>query len=423
MVTTQPFRDFLAGVTGDPKATVPSRSTYNDILDAHYEKFKRCTSQLFAEEFQEMHGTGFMTVEHDLWTNSSKNCIVGASCSFIDRRWRPRHLALLAQVKSDGHYSEEVAQLVDEELKDRFGLDVNRMARFTISDTAAAARKISREFDSKLQTDCAMRALNLCIGYGIGLKENVRNVYVLDPETEVYVKTRRVVTEGGAFPEGGVVIRKLRALNSYFKSPERVARLTEVQQFHKLPDLAALIDVDVRVASTIKLFRRSIINYAAFRAFFQSVGATKDTNDIFNCISRAEWELVTQMEALLERVADLALVESQASTILPSTLYVLLRVASTKMNSYKFSTYCLDGPRDPTTNEKNFPRVQLTKIDLAELTHRCIARTLHQTAERLPKPSYQMGMALLVDPRTKAAAKNLLTIPDRPRGICPKDFS
>ncbi|KAL3662524.1 hypothetical protein V7S43_012379 [Phytophthora oleae] len=118
-----------------------------------------------------------------------------------------------------------------------------------------------------------MHALNLCIGYGIGLKENVRNMYIPDPndkEGKVCIKKKVVVTEGGAFPEGGAVIRKLRALNNVFassRSPERIAKLKEVQTFYKFPQLAAMIDIDVRVASTVKLFRRSIINHPAFNAF------------------------------------------------------------------------------------------------------------------------------------------------------------
>ncbi|KAE9272551.1 hypothetical protein PR003_g30170, partial [Phytophthora rubi] len=37
MVTTPAFHDFLAGVTGDANATIPSSKTYNDILDNHFE--------------------------------------------------------------------------------------------------------------------------------------------------------------------------------------------------------------------------------------------------------------------------------------------------------------------------------------------------------------------------------------------------
>jgi len=133
---------------------------------------------------------------------------------------------------------------------------------------------------------------------------------------------------------------------------------------------------------------------------------------VFSSISDGDWELVVQLEAVMQRVADLALVESQSAAIISSTMYVFLRVASAQMNSYTFAAYCLNGVRDEDTNEKNFPRVQLTRLDMSELAERCIMRTLHQIASRFPEPSVLMGMALLLDPRTKRSAKNYLRIPD-----------
>ncbi|ETK83623.1 hypothetical protein L915_11233, partial [Phytophthora nicotianae] len=228
-----------------------------------------------------------------------------------------------------------------------------------------------------------------------------------DPKSQTFVKKRVVVTMGGAFPEGSALIQKLRALNNFFvssRSSERIDRLKQVQQFHKLPVLAALVDVDVRVASTIKVFRRSIINYPAFQAFFQNTPS--GDAGVFNCITRAECELAVQLEAVLYRVAELAPVESQSATVLSSTMFVLLRVASNRMNSYKFSACAIDGARDMDTNENNFPRVEIKLTDLSELAQRCIKRTFHQILERLEKPSTTMAMSLTLDPRTRPSAKN-----------------
>ncbi|KAE9354154.1 hypothetical protein PF008_g4669 [Phytophthora fragariae] len=57
---------------------------------------------------------------------------------------------------------------------------------------------------------------------------------------------------------------------------------------------------------------------------------------------------------------------------------------------------------------------------LSELGQRCIKRTLHQIAERLPKPSVPMVMALLLDPRTKSAAETFLRIPDTADAVTDK---
>ncbi|KAG3111459.1 hypothetical protein PI125_g9092 [Phytophthora idaei] len=262
-----------------------------------------------------------------------------------------------------------------------------------------------------------MHCLNLCIGYGVGLKENVIYRVVTDPVTKAKMKKRIFMTEGGAFPEGFAVIRKLRALNKFFANTVAVQRghkLTEVQQLHGLPEISGPIDIDVRVESVVKLFQRSIVNYTAYQWYFRTVPDAKKDMEVFICISTAEWELVVEMEAIVQRVAELALVESQAANTLSPTLYILLRVASTRINSYKFSAYQLNSPRDKATTDKTFPRVELLYCDISDLGHRCIARTEHQIAFTLPKPSVQMGMALLLDPRTKRSAKNYLKVPDTP---------
>jgi hypothetical protein len=355
------FRSLVTGLSGDEKATVLSTKTYNDILDLHYNAFLAETSALLKSEFGMLFGTRFLNLMHDLWTNSAKDCVVGASVSFIDHNWVFRHLALLAVVKNDGHDASGVTDLIDRKLEQLFGLDVETAVKFTISDTAPAARKVSKQFDTTLQTDCVMHCLNLCIGYGVGLIENVQTRLTEDPVTKEKVKERVFVTEGGQFREGACVIRKLRALNKYFASStavQRGHRLAEVQRFEGLPELGGMIDVDVRVASVVKLFQRSIVNYTAYESYFRSVKEAKDDREVFTCISMSEWELVVEMEAIVHRLAEIALVESQAANMLSSTMYVLLRVAHIRMNSFKFTAYQLDGPRDEDTNETNFPRVE-----------------------------------------------------------------
>ncbi|GMF49473.1 unnamed protein product [Phytophthora lilii] len=141
---------------------------------------------------------------------------------------------------------------------------------------------------------------------------------------------------------------------------------------------------------------------------------------LFTCITDAEWELAVEMEAIVHRVAELALVESQAANMLSSTLYVVLRVASARMNSYQRAADQLNCPRDEDTYEVNFPRVELTFSNISDLGHRCITRTLHQIAKRLPKPSTSMGVALQLTPPpppNKALGKKLPPLTRYTRGV------
>ncbi|KAJ8519120.1 hypothetical protein ON010_g18113 [Phytophthora cinnamomi] len=146
--------------------------------------------------------------------------------------------------------SVEVAEVINLKLWELYSLDVETTVKCTISDTAPAARNVSRQFDTTLQTDCAMHCLNLCIGYGVGLKENTQSQTYKCPKTKVMMKRQIIVTVGGEFREGSNVIRKLRELNKYFTSSLAVQRqhaLTKVQKSCGLPELGGLIDVDVRV--------------------------------------------------------------------------------------------------------------------------------------------------------------------------------
>ncbi|KAG3141806.1 hypothetical protein C6341_g19619 [Phytophthora cactorum] len=70
--------------------------------------------------------------------------------------------------------------------------------------------------------------------------------------------------------EGRNLIKRVRALNNYFSTQQRCKRSEEVQELYWLPKIGATLDCDTRVAYTVKIFQRSILDYSAFRGYFQS---------------------------------------------------------------------------------------------------------------------------------------------------------
>ncbi|KAG2791651.1 hypothetical protein PC129_g22845 [Phytophthora cactorum] len=56
------------------------------------------------------------------------------------------------------------------------------MVRFTISDTTPSAKNVADYLDTE-QEDCTMHLLNLCIGYGIELKDNIQTNADWDDKT------------------------------------------------------------------------------------------------------------------------------------------------------------------------------------------------------------------------------------------------
>ncbi|ETI40673.1 hypothetical protein F443_14032 [Phytophthora nicotianae P1569] len=97
-----------------------------------------------------------------------------------------------------------------------------------------------------------------------------------------------------------------------------------IQKALSYPELQPLTDSDVRVAYTCKLIRRSIVNYAAFEAYFQS---NKDSASVWSAITPLDWILAAEMEAATLHIANLALVESQSESLVSSYMVVFRRLA------------------------------------------------------------------------------------------------
>ncbi|OWZ01418.1 hypothetical protein PHMEG_00027196, partial [Phytophthora megakarya] len=201
----------------------------------------------------------YLNLMHDIWTSSGKDIIVGASVAFIDAAWKFRFIAMLATVKNDGHNAPLVAKVIESGFKAKYDIDIRAMTRFTMSDTTPSARSVADHIDSE-QEDRSMHLLNLCIGYGLGIKDNIQTNNVWNASCNSWDRVVAIVTPGGSLEE----------------------------------ELDPMVDKDVRVAYTCKLIRRSVVYYAAFEAYFQS---TKEPGRVWTALSPDNWPLATEMEA------------------------------------------------------------------------------------------------------------------------------
>jgi hypothetical protein len=77
------------------------------------------------------------------------------------------------------------------------------------------------------------------------------------------IKEKVVVTPGGAFEEGLVVIKKLRALAKYFGTGQRKQKLLDIQQRYSLLEGFPQLDGLTCVASCHKLFQTTILHHFA----------------------------------------------------------------------------------------------------------------------------------------------------------------
>ncbi|KAG3168356.1 hypothetical protein C6341_g11334 [Phytophthora cactorum] len=98
---TPAFKEIFCALTGDPTATVISAKTHNDLLNVLYEKILRETAKMLQNEFGLLCCMRFLNLMHDMWTNVSKDCIVGTSILFIEHNWKIVYMALLVVTKED----------------------------------------------------------------------------------------------------------------------------------------------------------------------------------------------------------------------------------------------------------------------------------------------------------------------------------
>lgn len=243
------FLDVIRAATGDPEFPILSRDRHRRLLNGQFQLFCDLVGELLSSAFQKACSIKFLNLIHDIWTSCGKDSIVGASVAFIDSKWRFRYIAMLATVKNDGHNAPLVAKLIENGFKVKYGVDIRSMTRYTMSDTTPSAKNVADNLGTE-QEDCSMHLLSLCIGYGLGMKDNIQTTSVWDSKSDSWEKVVTTVTPGGAFDEGGTVIQKLRNLNNYFRSSKQLTGLTMIQKALSYPELSPLTDSDVRVAYT-----------------------------------------------------------------------------------------------------------------------------------------------------------------------------
>ncbi|GMG15510.1 unnamed protein product [Phytophthora fragariaefolia] len=367
--TIESFKLLIQRLTGDSGATILAASTFRDLLRAVFAKFCDMAKDLLEQDFKAAHRSPFLNLHHDGWTAvNGKISAMGASASFIDRFWRYRELALLLTVGNPSHVSSAVHQSICTHVMDLYDVDINTMVQFTISDTTSSARKVSKLFEDSVQTDCTMHILNLCLQYAMG-----------------FVKTRK-------------------PLKSTIRTDQRCSRLEDVQEFYCLPNIKSMVDCDTRVAFTVKLFQETILNYSAFRAYFQKA----DDSSVFDNLKLADWKLVAEMEAIVGSIADLVRIEVQRNELVTSELILLLKFAADRLKNDTFWVCDLDAIRTKSTTVASFPRYETSAKNLSKLSQTCLARMKGQVEQRIPTATPETALILFFGPRAKFSVESLV---------------
>ncbi|KAG6965483.1 hypothetical protein JG687_00005419, partial [Phytophthora cactorum] len=247
---------------------------------------------------------------------------------------------------------------------------------FTLSGTTSLAKNVADHIDTE-QESRSKHLPNLCIGYGIGLKDNIQTTTVWNKSTSSWDKVVTTVAPGGALDEGGDVIHKMRKLNNYFRSLKQRNALKKIHEALSYPELEPMADQDVRVAYNGKLVRRSVVNYAALMHI-----------------------------SVYQRL--------YYDNTLSSYVVVFRRLAENNLKAFKFEAMATEAPGAKDANEARHHRVLRTRSQFSDAGRTCLKLTLLQLQGRFPKVSTEVMACILLDPRTKSRAKRIEVIGDIP---------
>ncbi|GMF46556.1 unnamed protein product [Phytophthora fragariaefolia] len=156
--------------------------------------------------------------------------------------------------------------------------------------------------------------------------------------------------------------------------------------------LGGLIDNDVRVASIVKLFHRSIVKYTAYERYFHSGKETSKDKAVFTRISAAEWNHIVEMEAIVNRILELAL--AHTDKILKKTK-ALLCMEHRKNYRQKYATKAQsDDTHRSTTVPPNADVVDASESEMKLLQGEEVSE---RTEQDLAESSLYKGADALLD--------------------------
>ncbi|KAG4045212.1 hypothetical protein PC123_g19375 [Phytophthora cactorum] len=156
------FRRLVEVTTGNRDVTILSCDTFNDMLSSSFARFCEMVARLLDIEFRLKFKMPFLNLIHDLWTTGTgKKGVIGTSISFIDSNRDFRHFAMLVRILNYFHESKLVKEMIMSRIAELYGVAIDGMAQFLMSDTAPSTRKVSKLFEDAIPVDYTMYVLNL----------------------------------------------------------------------------------------------------------------------------------------------------------------------------------------------------------------------------------------------------------------------
>ncbi|GMF27123.1 unnamed protein product [Phytophthora fragariaefolia] len=135
------LQNMIRRLANIPKLIVPTRETVYKFADGEYALFSKWVSCTIAFELAAGQRRPFVSVLHELFTNSPNVNIIGVTFIYISSNWRLVKLSVLGLPSRAGHAAATVANQIMQTIQSRYDIDLHKISRFTVvSDTTASAK-------------------------------------------------------------------------------------------------------------------------------------------------------------------------------------------------------------------------------------------------------------------------------------------
>lgn len=214
-------------------------------------------------------GMKWLNISHDCWSTTIMDGAIGSSARVVTSDMKCISIATCLLKNNDSHGAKVVAGVLSDVYKSCYNVDVLKDVKSAGSDTASAARGVSAQLGVD-QEDCEMHVVNLCVQYGLGVKENYETIRFKQVDGTVNTH-REIRTPGGSFPGGMATIKTIKEIANYFDaSGKRKKDLQETKEGYGCPELGISNPGTTRVSSTVTMFQSAMANFFALSKHFMS---------------------------------------------------------------------------------------------------------------------------------------------------------
>jgi len=339
-----------------------------------------------------------------MWTTVNNEAALGSSIKLTTSGMKSYTIAAILEKQSEGHKAIDVSAALQKKYLERFGLEVMELVSNVTSDTTASAANVAGLLGAD-QDDCEFHVLSLILAYSAGAKDNTRTTTTVD-ENNNKVKTRSIVTKGGAFPEGKEAILASKGLVSYFtKSPQRQTELGKIRAQFTLPAIKLSNPPDTRAAYLITMFRSIIGNNFLLDKF---KGTCDEFDNLWNKLTNDQKRVMQEVEAVCKSIVDYTLGMAQSSNDTNSHLLTFYRTMVRDVIKRKYFMVMKLERQSLDVTLGTWPREKRKVEEFTAGGKKCLERLKHQLEDRLDTPTPLKCLAVLLDPVTKFFSEALL---------------